>query len=77
MKFYTPELILHLIPCTYGVTAGKPKFITHTVRNKLGFKSFESASRALIGIEIVRMIKKEQVTSLGSTYFKTFCSMAA
>ncbi|WP_211217494.1 hypothetical protein [Segetibacter koreensis] len=26
----------------------------------LGFKSFESASRALLGIEIVRMIKKDQ-----------------
>jgi len=43
----------------------------------LGFKSFELASRTLTGIEIVRMIKEEQVTSPGGTYFKTFCSMAA
>src|SRR5947208_9361203 len=30
--------------------------------NMVGFKSFESASRTLTGIEIVRMIKKGQVT---------------
>jgi hypothetical protein len=28
-------------------------------------------------MEIVRMIKKEQVTSPTTTYFKTFCSLAA
>jgi transposase-like protein len=28
----------------------------------LGFKNFESASRTLTGIEMVRMIKKGQVT---------------
>jgi transposase-like protein len=43
----------------------------------LGFKSFESASRTLIGIEIVRMIKKEQIAFPRATYFKTFCSLAA
>ncbi len=43
----------------------------------LAFKSFESASRTLTGIEIFRMIKKEQVIFPGITYYKTFCSMAA
>ena len=43
----------------------------------LGFKDFESASRTLTGIEMVRMIRKEQVTFPMMTYFKTFCSMAA
>src|SRR4051812_38059576 len=52
------------------------RFIKWRVQNMLRFKSFESASRTLIGIEIVRMIKKEQVTFPGSTSFKTFCSMA-
>jgi len=42
----------------------------------LGFKSFESASRTLVGIETVRMIKKEQVTFPKFTYFKTSWSMA-
>jgi hypothetical protein len=43
----------------------------------LGFKSFESASRTLAGIEMVRMIKKEQVVSPAATSYKTFCSLAA
>ena len=42
-----------------------------------GFKSFESASRTLIGIEIVRMIIKEQVIFPEVNYFNTFCSLAA
>ncbi len=43
----------------------------------LGFKNFESAQRTLVGIEMIRMIKKEQVTFPRCTYFKTFCSRAA
>jgi putative transposase len=53
------------------------RFIKWMIQNTLGFKSFESASRTLTGIEIVRMIKKQQVTFSRITYFKTFCSMAA
>ena len=39
---------------------GDHRFIKWRIQNTLGFKSFESASRTLIGIEIVRMIKKGQ-----------------
>ncbi|MDB6151546.1 MAG: family transposase [Chthoniobacter sp.] len=53
------------------------RFIKWRVQNMLGFKSFESASRTLTGIEIVRMITKEQVTFPKVNYFKTFCSLAA
>ncbi len=53
------------------------RFIKWRIQNALGFKSFQSASRTLIGIEIVRMIKKEQVTFPMITNFKTFCSIAA
>jgi putative transposase len=56
---------------------GDHRFIKWRIQNSLGFKSFESASRTLAGMEIVRMIKKEQVTSPTTTYFKTFCSLAA
>jgi putative transposase len=37
-----------------------------------GFKSFESASRTLTEIEIVRMIRKEQVSFPMATYLKHF-----
>ena len=56
---------------------GDHRFIKWRTHLMLGFKSFESASRTLSGIEIVRMIKKQQVTFSRITYFKTFCSMAA
>ncbi|GEO11562.1 IS6 family transposase [Segetibacter aerophilus] len=55
---------------------GDHRFIKWRTAGMLGFKSFESASRTLTGIEIVRMIKKEQVSFPMATYFKTFCSLA-
>ncbi len=42
-----------------------------------GFKEFESAKRTLAGIEIVNIIRKNQIIDSKSTYFKTFCSLAA
>jgi putative transposase len=56
---------------------GDHRFIKWRTQGMLGFKSFESASRTLSGIEIVRMIKKGQVSFAMNTYFKTFCSLAA
>ena len=53
------------------------RFVKWRIQNMLGYKSFESASRTLTGIEIVRMIKKEQVTSPKATTYSTFCSLAA
>jgi putative transposase len=43
----------------------------------LGFKNFESASRTLTGIEIVRMIKKGQVVLPLASAYTTFCSLSA
>ncbi|GEO11222.1 hypothetical protein SAE01_37180 [Segetibacter aerophilus] len=56
---------------------GDHRFIKWRTQGMLGFKSLESASRTSSGIEIVRMIRKEQVGCLMATYFKTFCSLAA
>lgn len=56
---------------------GDHRFIKWRIQNGLGFKSFESASITLTGIEMVRMIKKEQVTFPRVTSYKTFCSLAA
>jgi len=53
------------------------RFIKWRTQNMLGFKSFGSASRTLSGIELVPMIKKEQITVPMSTNYKTFCSLAA
>ena len=53
------------------------RFIKWRTQGMLGFKSFESAARTLAGIEMVRMIKKQQATFPLTTFYKTFCSLAA
>src|SRR3954462_11446528 len=53
------------------------RFIKWRIENMLGFKNFESASRTLTGIEIVRMIKKGQVVLPGTSGYTTFCTLTA
>ncbi len=42
-----------------------------------GFKDFESAQRTLAGIEIINIIRKNQIKESKPTTFKTFCTLAA
>ena len=42
-----------------------------------GFKDFESAQRTLAGIEVVNIIRKNQIKDSKSTSYKTFYSLAA
>jgi putative transposase len=56
---------------------GDDPFIKWRTQPMLGFKSFKSTSRTLSGIEIVRMIKKEQLSFPSTTAYKSFCSLAA
>ncbi|MFD2890861.1 IS6 family transposase [Flavobacterium chuncheonense] len=53
------------------------RFINWRIQNGLGFKNFESAKRTLSGIEIVHMIRKNQMVSPGRTIFNSFCKLAA
>jgi len=53
------------------------RFIKWRIQQGLGFKNFESARRTLAGIEIVRMIKKNQMENQHNTMFKSFKSLAA
>ena len=53
------------------------RFVKWRIQNMLGFKSFESASRTLTGIEIVRMIRKGQLTLPTASIYTTFCTLAA
>jgi len=43
----------------------------------LGFKEFESAKRTIAGIEVVRMIKKNQLFNPKSSTYKSFISLAS
>jgi putative transposase len=52
-------------------------FIKRRIQQGLGFEEFESARRILSGIEIVRMIKKNQLIGQDKTVFKSFMSLTA
>ena len=51
--------------------------IKRRIRILTGFKEFESVQRTLSGIEVVSIIKKDQIINPCSTSFKTFCSLVA
>ena len=53
------------------------RIIKRRIRIMTGFKEFESAQRTLSGIEVVSIIKKDQIINPCSTSFKTFCSLVA
>ena len=53
------------------------RFIKWRIQQGLGFKDFESARRTLSGIEIVRMIKKNQMINQDQSTFKSFISLTA
>ena len=53
------------------------RFIKRRIINGLGFKELESAKRTLTGIEMVHMIKKEQLISNRKSLFKSFYSLVA
>jgi putative transposase len=56
---------------------GDHRFVKWRTQLMLEFKSYESASGTLTGIEIVRMIRKGQVAVPMATAYATFCSLAA
>jgi len=53
------------------------RFIKWRIQNMLGFKNFESAERTLSRIEVVRMIKKNQLAIPMTSTYHSFCSLAA
>ncbi|MFB9076094.1 IS6 family transposase [Flavobacterium procerum] len=53
------------------------RFIKWRIQTCLGFKSFESAGRTLAGIEVVHMLRKNQMLNPGISMFKSFCKLAA
>ena len=51
--------------------------IKHRIIIDTGFKEFKSAQRTLAGIEVVSIIRKNQIIDSKKTYFKTFLSLVA
>ena len=63
--------------CKYlnNVVEQDHRFIKWRIQQGLGFKEFESARRTIAGIEIVRMIKKNQMLGQDESTFKSFKSL--
>jgi putative transposase len=51
--------------------------IKRRIAIKTGFKEFESAQRTLAGIEIINIIRKDQLSNSKKSWFDTFKSLAA
>jgi putative transposase len=51
--------------------------VKRRITTTTGFKDFESAQRTLAGIEIINIIRKNQIKESKPTTFKTFCTLAA
>ena len=53
------------------------RFIKRRILQGLGFKEFESAKRTLGGVELTRMLQKDQIHSPGKSIYASFLSLAA
>ena len=53
------------------------RFIKKLTRPMKGFKSFQSASATLDGIEVAHMIRKRQFSASGQWAFQQFAALAA
>ncbi|QSW91523.1 DDE-type integrase/transposase/recombinase [Flavobacterium endoglycinae] len=51
--------------CKYNIAEQDHRFIKWSIQNGLGFKSFESDKRTLSGIEVVNMLRKNQIIEPG------------
>ena len=73
------ERKIRIRQCKYlnNIVEQDHRFIKWRIQQGLGFKEFEPARRTLSGIEIVRMIKKNQLIGQDKTMFKSFMSLAA
>ena len=53
------------------------RMIKWRITQGLGFKEFESASRTISGIEVIRMLKKDQLLIPKSSTYKSFLSLTS
>jgi putative transposase len=79
---FPKSIIIHHIEirqCKYlnNIVEQDHRFINWRIQQSLGFKEFESARRTIAGIEIVHMLKKNQLNTHERSMFKSLYSLAA
>lgn len=81
IRFYNKRSFsnIKIRQCKYlnNIVEQDHRYIKWRIRDGLGFKSFESAKRTLGGIEVVRMLRKNQMLKAFTSMFKSFCKLAA
>lgn len=60
-----------------NITKQNHRSIKRRIAISIGFKEFEAAQSTLAGIEVINMIKKDQILKPKSLTFKTFCALAS
>ena len=63
--------------CLNNIVEQDHRFIKWRIMLGLGFKEFESAKRTISGIEVVRMIKKNQLLNPENSTYKSFISLTS
>ncbi|MDA9257833.1 IS6 family transposase [bacterium] len=76
-KLSTKKIKIRKVKYLNNIIEQDHRRIKRRIRIMTGFKEFESAQRTLSGIEVVSIIKKDQIINPCSTSFKTFCSLVA
>ncbi len=81
IRFYNKRSFtnIEIRQCKYlnNIVEQDHRFIKWRVQQGLGFMDFKSARRTLTGIEIVYMIKKNQLNTQEQSMFRSFYSLAA
>ena len=73
-----PEITsIEIRQCKYlnNIVEQDHRHVKWKFQRSLGFKDFESAKRTIGGIEVVQMIKKNQVKNSKLKNYRTFCSL--
>ncbi len=70
---------INLLQCKYlnNIVEQDHRNVKRRIAINTGLKDFESAQRTLAGIEVVNIIRKNQIIDPKSTKYKTFYSLTA
>jgi len=71
------KIKIRRVKCLNNIVEQDHPTIKRRIAISTGFKEFESAQRTLAGIEIINIIRKNQLKDSRSSWFNTFKSLAA
>ena len=76
-ELYIKKIRIRQVKYLNNIVEQDHRQIKRRITITTGFKAFESAQRTLAGIEIINIIRKDQISDSKNSWFKTFKSLAA